>query len=974
MPSSKDKDVVDVDDRSREKRHRSKSERKEKERDRDRDRDRERDRDGEKERDRERRRDKDRDTDRDRGEKDSRDKDRDRERDRDRDRDSIDRDKDSSVSQRHRSSRSSKLRPTDSDSHSRSHRRHRVKEIEDDPQYRTAASSSMTDLVPELRRGLGSERGSIPYPTFSKVHSKEFLHSREDVSAAPRRTDPLTPEATDLGASEIRRSKSVDSPPTTRKPSVSRKESHKSERPPSPPETDLSGQKKRSGTPASVREEERHGEERPSSRDYSYVSRSTSKAGKSKISMASSLASSQRTFILPTHPPARGDRAKGAPSEVTNASTVDSAATSVLPNRNASGRVARPPPPLEVDSSPESVADSSPKTPMTVPHYPPGIVIPSDDKRLTGSDMPTPIATPAPGPPPPPPPPPPPLFNMQDVPRVDYLMQNGGLPSTVPRKFLAVLPRQSSGRPSNHSPPPGAENLFTPFFSLLNQYQSVLSGNGSIAVATGHKTIARRLLDRLENVFSRDLSTQGCSCVMCSKSDEPHIGLGWGEVLERVSGRIDLPQWPPFDLALVGSKAQEGLVDIPARPASPVKMDPDIAEEFREHYLRQTKRVRAAVDKWMLNCDKAPAPPPQEIDDETLTFAILTNLEPEDRPFFNALLSGSRDLHPATRAPTPLRRPRNDFVVRTGLSLQRLYRLPQAPRDAETAVYLVKNPALHDLLYTISDINSNEWEILISGRFDGFLWAGNEDDGGHQASELPSRGQTPANGIFPANFRPGSVSRNASFSRGPTPANVPYSRGPTPANAPYSRGPTPANMPYSRGPTPANGMPPISRGQTPASFISGMSVASSSYPSRTAVSHDEETEIAALAELEREIFTGMEALEDAFEKLHEQAMAVRDNLRRRGAALSMSLQQRRGVNGISVLPLSGSSSVYDRPAWADDDSTDGEGPALSDWGGDDASELAPDDSASQISSNRHRRPKRRKERATPALIEEEEEP
>lgn len=128
-----------------------------------------------------------------------------------------------------------------------------------------------------------------------------------------------------------------------------------------------------------------------------------------------------------------------------------------------------------------------------------------------------------------------------------------------------------------------------------------------------------------------------------------------------------------------------------------------------------------------------------------------------------------------------------------------------------------------------------------------------------------------------------------------------------------------------------------------------------------------------LAELEREIFNGMEALEDAFEKLHEQAMAVRDNLRRRGAALSMSLQQRRGINGVSVLPLSGSSSVYDRPAWADDESTDGEGPPLSDWGGDDVSELAPDDSASQISSNRHRRPKRRKERATPALIEEEEE-
>jgi hypothetical protein len=370
-------------------------------------------------------------------------------------------------------------------------------------------------------------------------------------------------------------------------------------------------------------------------------------------------------------------------------------------------------------------------------------------------------------------------------------------------------------------------------------------------------------------------------------------------------------------------------------------MDPDIAEEFREVYLRQTKRVRAVVDKWMTNVEKTAAPPPQEVDDETLAFAILTNLEQEERPYFNALLAGSRDLLPAMRAPTPVRRPRNDFIVKAGLSLQRLYRLPQAPRDAETAVYLVKNPGTHDLLYTISDISTSEWEILTSGRFDGFLWSGAEDDT-VPFGEGPSRLATPASGMF-------------SPSRMMSPAG------------PGGRGP------MSRTTTPFG---PFSRGQTPASFLSGVSAASSSapYPSRAAVTHDEEVEVATLAELEREIFNGMEALEDAFEKLHEQAMAVRDGLRRRGAALQMSLQQRRGGfgtgRGIDVLPLSGSSGTYDRPAWADEESLDG---ADSEWGGDDISELAPDDSASQISSNRLRRPKRRRERATPAPIEEEDE-
>ncbi|KAK3331068.1 hypothetical protein B0H66DRAFT_87128 [Apodospora peruviana] len=904
MPSSKDR-VVDVDDRPREKWHRPKTERKERDREKDRDRDKDRERDPDRE----------------------------------------------SRHHHHRSSKSSsKLRPTDSDTHSRPHRRHRTKDKEmekDDPEYQPAAASSMTDVVPELTRGTDREWVGRPYPSFSKAHSKEFLHSKEDISTpVARRTDPLTPEATDLGGSEMKRSKSVDSPPVVRKVSSARKERRQDDRPPSPPETDLSAQKKRSGTPVSLREAERP-DSRPGSRNSSYVSRTTSKTEvKSRVSKVSS----QATYIQsPTFKPPSAESVHSVgPKDLSESGT---AGIERLPIRSASVPAAAfsaaGPTPIEVYSS-GSAPDSSPKTPTQVPQFPLPII--SEEKKQpmrfeqesdvhNPSEVATETNTVGPPMPPPPPPPPPPL-NFQEVPRVDYLMQNGGLPQPVPKTFLSALPRQNGTRPSN-PPLQGAETLFAPFFNLLNQYQSVLNGHGSIAVATGHRTVARRLLDRLENVFSRDLPPDGCYCVMCEHSDEPHRGLGWGEVLERVSGRVDLPQWPPFDLALLGTKAVEDLADVPARPASPVKMDPDIGEEFREHYLRQSKRVRAAVDKWMSNCDRAPAPTPQEVDDETLSFAILTNLEQEDRPYFNALLSGSRDLHPALRAPTPVRKPRNDFVVRTGLSIQRLYRLTMAPRDAESALYLVKNPAMHDLLHTISEINPSEWEILISGRFDGFLWSGAEDDG----VEGPSRGTTPASGFYPGPPRVLSM----------TPG-----MGSRPGTGMGSRGPT-----------------PFSRGATPASFISSVSAATSSYPSRAAVSHDEEAEIAVAAELEREIFNGMEALEDAFEKLHEQAITVRDALRRRGAALSMSLQQRRGGlfgSRIDVLPLSGSSGAYDRPSWADEESQlDGYGGGDSEWGGDDVSELAPDDSASQISSSRTRRPKRRRERATPAPIEEEEE-
>ncbi|CRK16834.1 hypothetical protein BN1708_017514, partial [Verticillium longisporum] len=78
------------------------------------------------------------------------------------------------------------------------------------------------------------DRISVPYPSFSKAHSKEAV-SREDLSgsAAGRRSGPLTPEPTDLGGEEKERSKSADY-------STASRSKTKEARPPSPPETDVS--------------------------------------------------------------------------------------------------------------------------------------------------------------------------------------------------------------------------------------------------------------------------------------------------------------------------------------------------------------------------------------------------------------------------------------------------------------------------------------------------------------------------------------------------------------------------------------------------------------------------------------------------------------------------------------------------------------------------------------------------------------
>ncbi|KAM0279046.1 hypothetical protein ACHAQH_004828 [Verticillium albo-atrum] len=814
------------------------------------------------------------------------------------------------------STRSSRHKKEGGSEISHSHRRHRTREEKEKEKDRTGSTSELVFEFGKSKTSLASmDRISVPYPSFSKAHSKEAVQSREDLSgsAAGRRSGPLTPEPTDLGGEEKERSKSADYSSTSR----SKK---KETRPPSPPETDVSG-KRRSGTPDTTKEVRK---ERPSSR-LSGVSRAASRNDdKSRLS-TKSRSSSQATYYKTAAyiPPGvqEGLAAERGPSRSSS-------------KRSVSSKNGKRPDLVDAESSPESAQDSSPKTPTQAPQFQPPM-FGADEKPFTPfqeADI-RPSDTPAADFGGPPPPPPPPAANVQEAPRVDYLLRNGGLPYALPKNFLAVLPRQNGTRPSN-PPLTGAETLFAPFFDLLNQYNTVLQKSGSVAVATGHRSVARRLLDRLENVFSRELPPNGCSCVVCDTGPEIHSGLGWGEVLEWVSGRIELPQWPPFDLAELGVKAAEMSADLPPRPDSPIKMDPDIAEEFREHYLRQSKKVRGAVDKWLNKCGDNHAPPPQEVDDETLTFAILTNMDPDDRPYFNAILSGSREIQFSLRSPTPMRRPRSDFIIKAGLSLQRLYRLQQAPRDAETASYLIKNPETHDLLVSLSDINTSEWEILTSGRFDGFLWSGaDSDDVSTPTGE--SRGATPASGYFP--------------SRGPTP-NLRATPG----------------GPGSRNTTPFSGV--YSRGTTPASFVS----TSASAQTRQAVSRDEEMELAALAEAEREIYQGMEVLEDAFEALHEKAEVVRTALRNRGAGLMLNLQNRRRIDVLPNQPSSGNSqnSGYERPAWAAGSEIDGI--SDSEWGGEDF-ELMPDDSASNISSSRHRRPKRRTERRTPAPIEEDDE-
>jgi hypothetical protein len=548
---------------------------------------------------------------------------------------------------------------------------------------------------------------------------------------------------------------------------------------------------------------------------------------------------------------------------------------------------------------------SLPRKPMTPPTKPPSRTQNRSamSHRRTPSEESIDYVKPSPnafGAPPPPPPPP----AIVAIPRVDYLLKNGGLENKVSRALLAGLGQTDPFIPGQPQSRSVAGKIFDPYNRLLDDYAKVMSKNGSLAVATGYRSVARRLLDRLEAVFARDISSEPCSCQICVRAepDDRPDGVSWGEVLELVSGRRELPMWPPFMMAPTTVDAVSGDEHVPMQ-----KLDIDVPEEYREHFIRQSRKTKVAVDKWLSEQNDSGTSAPNEVDDETLTFAMLTHLENHQRSLFCSLL-GINASTPVPRSDDEKPRPKPSALVSSASAIQRLYRLSSLPRDPETAMYMLNNPSIHHVLATLSAISDDEWEILISGRFDGFLRSGAEDSG---------------------------PSANANSSRWNG------SRSSTPLGGGISRGPTPNYMDGSfRPPSQSNGP------SSPASFGGPIAL-------------DEETEIAALAEVERDIFLGMEALEDAFEALHLKAEVVRRALRERGAGLAIANQSRRGstVEARMGTPFS-AVGAHDS---AEEDFLD-----------DDRS-LAPDDSASNISSNRRRRPKRRTERRTPAPVEEEDE-
>lgn len=776
-----------------------------------------------------------------------------------------------------------------------------------------------------------ASRTSLPYPSFSKAHSREAVG--KVTIPTPDPTEPEGKEAGTNGAAETKHASGTESATGTtshgdgRDQADNHNHGHKS--PPSPPLTnDQQSSRKGSMNGDSKDERSTSAEEREKPRNHvktkvrirTKSSRSSSLREKRddepvKMSRNPTDASPKKpetkdvpsrspstkpimsTFLdqlrMPKWSAGHADTSPATSNVTIRDAANSSGATPVSPNQPHNSQQRPMSPPLNPPSrnqSRSSMSSSAVYSPASNSAYDYGR---APKTNGVGYGV-------------PPPPPPPPEMPVA-IPRVDYLLRLGGLEDQVPRALLAAVDQHN---PSYAAVQPqlSATRVFEPFHRLLDDYQKVMTKSGSLAVATGYRSVARRLLDRLEAVFARDISSEYCECPMCDRDgvEEHPSGVSWGEILEMVAGRKELPTWPPFTIepSVIESELS-GEEHIPMQ-----KLDIDVPEEYREHYIRQSRKTKIAVDKWLSEqTTQATSSPPDEVDDETLTFAMLTRLNPDQRLIFCMLL-GVRPSTPVPQSDSSRQpRARPPSLISSSLAIERLYRLPSPPRDPETAIFMLNNPDIHHILATISAISDDEWDILVSGRFDGFLRSGAEDD-------LPPLGSTPS--------RWGSRS-----------------------GTPFSAGG------ISRGTTP-NQFDPTTRSWSQPS-LAGSSSSRASFGGPIAL--DEETEIAALAEIERDIFLGMEALEDAFEALHGKAELVRRALRERGAGLAIANQSRRGtyIEARMGTPASALGSV-----WEDD-------------GLDDSQSLYPDDSASNISSNRRRRPRRRSERRTPALVEEDEE-
>lgn len=543
---------------------------------------------------------------------------------------------------------------------------------------RSSLDDYKDDPSPDIRRP--------SYPGFSKPHSRETLNGQRDArndkldSRHAQRSMPTTPTTTE----------SSTRPPRSRNHSR-RSSVNYDQRPVSPPLTS------------------------PSVNRYDgYSQASTASADKSKISASESSRAASAAFTR--HALRRGRNADGKSHTSRSSRDTDTVGserdskrteTPIVkdPESNAGRASSVSIPSILTPGSGRYQAEAPPSANATI-RYPAQAARPlTSDPRpqvttpvLVSSD-PILVGTDATGP----------------TPKVDYMLLNGGLPYQLPPRLM------TSDNPAHNRPRPGYEgsakglfdagSLFTPLVTRLQDIDAVLANDGSVAVATGYRSVTQRLLDRLDDTSTNTAMAPRCICIMCSsgtnrKSNDRSLRLAWTVILDCFHNRRQLPPWPPAFLQGPASSTSISAFT----PGKPMQLlDPDLPVQFREHYLAQNDKTKASVDKWLHAQDASSL---DDVDDETQCFAILTRLNAEQRNVFGTLMQSGTTHIPDGHA---------SFLESMTAAIQRLNRLNQRPRDPESVIYMMENPQLHDMLMAVAEVNDAEWTIMTSASFDALL-------------------------------------------------------------------------------------------------------------------------------------------------------------------------------------------------------------------------------------------------------------
>lgn len=302
---------------------------------------------------------------------------------------------------------------------------------------------------------------------------------------------------------------------------------------------------------------------------------------------------------------------------------------------------------------------------------------------------------------------------------IDYLLPNGSLVAPVSAHFHPTHDPHSLTPPP--PPPPSSDanpvaGIFGNLNFLLNSYLAILEAGGSLAVGTGYQSVARKVLERVENLFTRNLGVDN---------------VGWADILEYLRGSRQKPSL--FILPVRGILArreprrdEESVVGGGEALLEPTATTRELAESVVAGV--KVKPAMTKVEQWLQEVQQVlKASGPEDGCSPSGNDCLKAQIDDEEDQIVCEIVEGIlRDSMEDSESQILNFRyylENRALISNMRRALTRLYRdhPPEAITAPIVALYLLLHPELHPLLQALANISDSELELINSGKFDGFL-------------------------------------------------------------------------------------------------------------------------------------------------------------------------------------------------------------------------------------------------------------